>query len=73
MTYRNLFGFLCLLCFFVGLKTKSPYAYWGALISGAMSRAAVRKKWKAPPWMEKLSIPMDRESAELLDKGDDGL
>ncbi|MFA7620805.1 MAG: hypothetical protein WCY56_03035 [Aminobacteriaceae bacterium] len=72
MTYRNLFGSLCLLFFVVGLKTKSPYAYWGALFAGALSRAAVKKKWKTPPWMEALSTKKEK-SQELLDKDEDGL
>jgi hypothetical protein len=54
MFYRNLFGFLCLCCFILGLWTKSPYAYWGALVSGTLSRAAVRKGWNPPKWLTSL-------------------
>jgi len=54
MAYRNFFGILCLACFIIGLWTKSPYAYWGALVSGALSRAAVRKQWKVPKWLNNL-------------------
>lgn len=73
MTYRNFFGYLCLMCFVAGLWTKSPYAYWGALFTGALSRAAHKKKWSTPPWMEALSLGGPRKSAEVLDKEEDGL
>lgn len=56
MSYRNLFGIICLLCFVAGLVTRSPYAYWGALFAGALSRASVRKNWRTPKWMERLSL-----------------
>ena len=57
MSYRNFFGLLCLLCFVAGLVTESPYAYWGALFTGALGRTSVRKGWKTPPWLEKLRLP----------------
>lgn len=56
MSYRNLFGLICLFCFIAGLVTHSPYAYWGALFAGALSRASVRKGWSTPQWMERLSL-----------------
>ncbi len=56
MSYRNLFGLACLFCFITGLVTHSPYAYWGALFAGALSRASVRKGWSTPQWMERLSL-----------------
>lgn len=70
MTYRNFFGFICLSCFVIGLWTKSPYAYWGALFSGALSRASVRKGWETPEWMRKLSFSRILAfcSGRLIDK-----
>ena len=73
MSYRDFFGFVCLLCFLIGLWTKSPYAYWGALFTGALSRASVKKGWESPPWMKKLTISTLKKSLGLLDKEDNGL
>ena len=73
MTYKEFWGGGCLLCFFVGLWTKSPYAYWGALITGALSRASVIKKWESPPWMQSLTLAYLKKKLGLLDKDEDGL
>ena len=73
MTYREFFGFLCLLFFFIGLWTKSPYAYWGALLTGALSRASVKKGWESPAWMRKLTLSNLKKTLGLLDKEENGL
>ncbi|MGI6784286.1 MAG: hypothetical protein ACOX5A_08685 [Aminivibrio sp.] len=67
MAYRNLFGLICLGCFVAGLWTKSPYAYWGALVSGALSRASVWKGWKAPEWLEKIFQPSEKKEMRPSD------
>ena len=50
MFYRNLFAGLCFLFFGLGFLLKSPHAFWGALMCGALSRTAARKKWPDPPF-----------------------
>jgi hypothetical protein len=57
--YRNLFALLCFLFFAFALGTGSPHAYWGALMCGALSRAAVRKQWPDPPFAKKLQAWME--------------
>ncbi|HOO64283.1 MAG TPA: hypothetical protein PK364_10250 [Synergistaceae bacterium] len=57
--YRNLFALLCFLFFAFALGTGSPHAYWGALMCGCLSRAAVRKKWPDPPFAKKLQARVE--------------
>jgi hypothetical protein len=57
--YRNLFALLCFLFFAFALGTGSPHAYWGALMCGCLSRAAVRKKWPDPPFAKRLRVWME--------------
>jgi hypothetical protein len=48
--YRNFFAVLCFAFFAVALATRTPWAYFGAMLCGALSRTAVRKKWPDPPF-----------------------
>jgi hypothetical protein len=48
--YRNLFATLCFAFFALALATHAPWAYFAALLCGALSRTAVRKKWPEPPF-----------------------
>ena len=57
--YRNLFALLCFLFFAFALGTGSPYAYWGALMCGCLSRGAVKKKWPDPPFAKRLQAWME--------------
>ena len=54
MFYRNLFAGFCFVFFIVGILTRSPHALWGAMISGALSRTAVKKGWSDPPYADRL-------------------
>ncbi len=47
--YRNLFATLCFAFFAVALVTRAPWAYLGAMLFGALSRTATKKKWPDPP------------------------
>ncbi|HPI98804.1 MAG TPA: hypothetical protein PLV56_08665 [Synergistales bacterium] len=48
--YRNLFAAFCFGFFIVALATKSPYAFWGAMLCGALSRTATKKGWPDPSY-----------------------
>jgi len=50
--YRNFFAALCFGFFFFAMITRSPHGFWGAMICGALSRTAVKKKWPEPPFAE---------------------
>ena len=63
--HRNLFATLCFLCFAYALATNSPYGYLGAMVCGALSRTAVRKKWPAPPYAAALEALWKRATARL--------
>jgi len=61
MFYRNLFAALCFLFLALGIVLHSPHAFWVSLMCGAFSRTAVKKKWPAPPFAEKLFLKRQTE------------
>lgn len=52
--YKDLFASLCFIAFGIALATHHPYFFFAALMFGALSRSAARKRWEDPPWAERL-------------------
>ena len=73
MFYRDLFATLCFISFGLALATQktqpglSIYFFFGALMCGAMSTTAKRKRWEDPWWAGKI---YDWAEAKFEDVGD---
>ena len=46
--YRNIFAVMCFAFFLAGLTTQTPVAFLVALVCGALSRTAQKKRWSDP-------------------------
>ena len=59
--YRYFFAMLCFICLGVGMWTNSHHGFAGALICGAFSRTAARKKWRNPKFIQRIFPHFDYE------------
>lgn len=59
--YRYFFSLLCFIFFGWAWFLNSPHGYLAALFCGALSRVAVRKQWKNPPFAGRFSPRFKQE------------
>lgn len=48
--YKDLFASLCFIFFGAALAFQHPYLYFGAMMCGALSTTAHKKRWPDPIW-----------------------
>jgi hypothetical protein len=70
--YRNVFALAAFVSFAAAVMTDSPILFAAALLSGALSRTAVKKNWKNPGFAERFPWLIRRSGKGKDSEDEDG-